>query len=302
MRKRLHLEERGQVLILGAAMFIVVLAAGALAIDVGNMTFQKGRIQNAADAAALAGVVELPLSSSAAQSVARDYNGRNGVENAESVITVTESDTRITVTNTRNVPFFLAKVFGISSGDVEATASAKAMVANGFVFDDVDVMPYIVWAGNPGQVLNVGDTVVFFSNQYEDANNVTGPNWTAVGNGFKGFLKHGGEIIYVGPNWQTFSNGGSACGPQPIEALQDKLANNATDFIVLPVVDRATGNGNDRSFRIIAWVAVKVTLVDCPQTHAGVILGFRNSPEGYTDGSTAPSNNVPPVYTSRLVD
>jgi hypothetical protein len=197
--------------------------------------------------------------------VARDYNSRNGVEASEGVITVTEGNTRITVTNSRNVDFFLARVLGISNGGVEASSSAKVWVANGFQFDDVDVFPFAVWAGNPGQVISKGQTVTFMSNKYEQVNVSSGnANWDVPGgnNSFKGFFKHGGEIVYTGTHYSTTFSPGTACGQQPIAALNEKKANG--DFIVLPVIDYITGNGHNITVRIIAFAAVVPTVVDCP--------------------------------------
>jgi Flp pilus assembly protein TadG len=52
--------EAGQVLALTAVSLVVLLLAAGLAIDVGFLRFQKRRIQNAADAAAIAGAAETP--------------------------------------------------------------------------------------------------------------------------------------------------------------------------------------------------------------------------------------------------
>ncbi|MEL7606915.1 MAG: pilus assembly protein TadG-related protein [Sedimentibacter saalensis] len=52
--------ESGQSIVLVTLMLTVLLGFGALAVDVGYMTFQRSRLQNAADSAALAGAVLLP--------------------------------------------------------------------------------------------------------------------------------------------------------------------------------------------------------------------------------------------------
>lgn len=48
-------------MILVAILFIVLLGFSALVIDYGYLSLQKRELQNAADAAALAGVVDLSL-------------------------------------------------------------------------------------------------------------------------------------------------------------------------------------------------------------------------------------------------
>lgn len=52
--------ESGQSMVLVALMLVVLLGFGALAVDIGYMTFQRSKLQNAADSAALSGAVLLP--------------------------------------------------------------------------------------------------------------------------------------------------------------------------------------------------------------------------------------------------
>jgi hypothetical protein len=69
--------ERGQALIL--AIFALAVAFGfvALAIDIGLFYHERRDIQNAVDAAALAGAQELPLDGATAEAVARQWAAKN---------------------------------------------------------------------------------------------------------------------------------------------------------------------------------------------------------------------------------
>jgi Flp pilus assembly protein TadG len=300
MRQQGDHVERGQVLIMAALGLVCFLGLAALVIDTGQMMVHKQRIQNAADAAALAGILELPASEAAARAMAIEYNGRNGVPVGE-IDEITTSSSEIAVYNRRQVNFFVADILGFLNDEVDVVAKARIDIANGFRFDDVNVFPYAVWGGHPKYTIEVGDEVTFFSNQYEKANDIeTGnPDWFVTGNNFKGYFKHGGEVVYVGSGEQTFSSGGTTCGDQPIAALEAKMA--ADEFIILPVISRASGNGFDMQFVIKAWVAVDLTRVNCPQAMRGIVLGNVTSPLGFSNGSTPPTG-VPELFASSLVE
>ena len=88
--KRLWRDEAGVVLIMFALMFPVIAGMVALAIDVGFWYSSKRGLQNAADAAAVAGGHELRLgnSSSTATSTASQEATRNGFDAGSGTITV----------------------------------------------------------------------------------------------------------------------------------------------------------------------------------------------------------------------
>jgi Flp pilus assembly protein TadG len=118
-RRRLR-NESGQTLVIFVLFLPVLIGFAALVLDVGNWYAQKRFVQNAADAAVLAGAQDLP-NTSAAQAQAQDYVTRNG----GGVTNVTfPTSTKIRVTVTRNVPTYFAKIFGLSSVNVAAKAVA----------------------------------------------------------------------------------------------------------------------------------------------------------------------------------
>lgn len=65
--------EQGASLILVAASMMLVLGVAALAIDIGHAQTERLRLQNAADAAALAGSFEIPDDAATARDTAGDY-------------------------------------------------------------------------------------------------------------------------------------------------------------------------------------------------------------------------------------
>jgi Flp pilus assembly protein TadG len=83
--------EGGYVLALAALLMLPLLAFTGFAVDLGSWYSQAARTQKAADAAALAGVTQLP-DFPAAVAVARDVAARNGYTHGQDGVTVTVED------------------------------------------------------------------------------------------------------------------------------------------------------------------------------------------------------------------
>ena len=70
-------DEDGQVIVFVVAILTVMIGIGALVIDGGSWFRTQRHLQTAADAAALAGVQNLPASTGTSQAVAIDYAQQN---------------------------------------------------------------------------------------------------------------------------------------------------------------------------------------------------------------------------------
>lgn len=122
--KALIKSDEGQTLVWVALTLVVLLGAAALAIDFGNAYFAKRRMQNAADAGALAGAGELCLGKDPddANSMAEEYAvARNGADWATPV----PSGDSMTVTAIEQVDYVLARVL-VDPDFVMVAAHAKA--------------------------------------------------------------------------------------------------------------------------------------------------------------------------------
>ena len=86
---RFRREQRGQVLVIVAVMIVVLLGFTGLVTDVAWYEVNLMRIQRAADAAALAGVVYLPSNVAGAQTAALAESSKNGFANGLNGVTVT---------------------------------------------------------------------------------------------------------------------------------------------------------------------------------------------------------------------
>lgn len=117
-------KERGSVVVLVALGLTTLLGFGALVTDVGMFYVQKAKLQNAVDAAALAGVQELPKNPTRAQQVAQDYAMRNNV--SDITVNFETRNSKITVSAKKKVPTYLARIWGITEGNI--SVSARAMM------------------------------------------------------------------------------------------------------------------------------------------------------------------------------
>ncbi|MEA4870176.1 hypothetical protein SDC9_92870 [bioreactor metagenome] len=127
--------ESGQSAIIVAISMVVLCGFAALAIDIGRISVTRGQLQNAADAAALAGAQALPTAA-AAQSQAVLYAGINGVSAANTTATTPFSGTssKIEVVCRGTVPYTFARVFGLSAKDISARSVAQKQGMSGGAF------------------------------------------------------------------------------------------------------------------------------------------------------------------------
>jgi Flp pilus assembly protein TadG len=126
---RIHRNDKGQIFILFGAMLTALVGFTAFAVDVGSLVADKRDLQNAADAMALAGAMELP-DANGAQSKATEWAEKNGIEadEIESIAVNGQSSQRpnpqIVVTLKRQHDYYLAQVVGVDSTDLVVHASA----------------------------------------------------------------------------------------------------------------------------------------------------------------------------------
>ncbi|MDN5375576.1 MAG: hypothetical protein PWQ39_616 [Thermacetogenium sp.] len=116
--------ERGTALVLVAFALVVILGCASLVTDIGLVYTTRTRLINTADAAALAGVQELPGEPERAREVAEEYAAANGISPEELVVEVAADRRSLTVRPHRQVQFLFARVLGFTGQDVEAAATA----------------------------------------------------------------------------------------------------------------------------------------------------------------------------------
>jgi hypothetical protein len=120
--------ERGQFLVMFAFLAVALIGLMAMVIDVGVILHERRQLQNTADAAALAGAIELPASTALADSKAKEWAEKNGIDLDEGdklSISVDPIENQVTVEVEREVPFLFGRVLGLTLMDVDATATAQ---------------------------------------------------------------------------------------------------------------------------------------------------------------------------------
>lgn len=132
--RRLFQDERGNVLLIGAATMPLVLAAAAFAIDTIQIAVWKRQIQRAADSAAIAGTYAVAAGADTHEAVHHDLdNNRFPIMSQSETITQGASHgynrtVRVQITATPSLPFM--KVFGVTGVTVQGDATA-ALVDDG---------------------------------------------------------------------------------------------------------------------------------------------------------------------------
>ncbi len=115
----------GQVAAIVALSIPVLLGVISLCADVGVFYVTWVQLQKAADAAALAGATYLPFDTADAITTADNYAMRNGMAAGEIVSTsVAPDDMSMSITLSRVVPAYFARLVGLVGGPVSAQATA----------------------------------------------------------------------------------------------------------------------------------------------------------------------------------
>jgi len=132
--RKVLFNRKGAVMVAFVAAAVSLIGFSALAVDIGLLTLYKYEVTNAADASALAGAQELPAKPDQSIQSALSIAAANGREHAvtDTVGTqLSKSDHALTVSVGRTVPLFLAKVWGLETSRVTATATAEVKTYSG---------------------------------------------------------------------------------------------------------------------------------------------------------------------------
>ena len=241
---------RGAVVVLMAAAVVGLTGMAALAVDAGMLYLNKYQLANAADAAALAGAQELPGRPDDAVSTASSIataNSKPGAtpDNIQPVLS--KNNTAITVTISRNVPLYFAKVLGLASSQVTATATAEVKTytggSNGIVPFGI-VKQNFIFGQTYNLKLGAGDG---FHGNFQ-ALALGGSGASAYTNnikyGYKGTFKIGDWILTETGNMSgpTASGVSYRIGLDPASTF-DNVSANSSRIIIVPVLESLLVDG-----------------------------------------------------------
>ena len=188
--------ERGQILAVVVLALVALLGIAAFAIDVGYAYYAKRQLQAAADAAALAGAQDLPVSSDAIKT-ATQYAGDNTPANLstltftyqtkctttavlKSACNAAVNPNALVVTGTGTTDTWFAKVFGIDHFNVSAHANACSPCSA----SPVDIVVAIDRTGSMCQPTGAGGTCTDLDNAKDGVRTMLGmfsPPSTQIG-------------------------------------------------------------------------------------------------------------------------
>jgi Flp pilus assembly protein TadG len=121
-----HLKnKRGTSAIIFLLTSTLFIGAVAFVTDAGLMYLEKGRLQNAVDAIALAAIQDYPKGKTAMLTQAYHYAELNDISPDDLIIEITNENKKITVVTSKNIQMFFARIFNITDANVQAKASAK---------------------------------------------------------------------------------------------------------------------------------------------------------------------------------
>lgn len=129
---RLLKSQRGSAAVMTAVGLMALLGVAALALDAGLLYLNRAELVNTADAAALAGVQDLPDDPVQAESTSRDYARQNGRQQ-DTVTVAVIAKKAVAVNASRVVDLTFAKVLGLSAVTVEAKAAAVLKPVSGVI-------------------------------------------------------------------------------------------------------------------------------------------------------------------------
>lgn len=135
-------EQKGAVAVLMVAALATLMGLSAIVVDVGYLYVNRAQLVSVADSSALAGVQDLPGDAADAVSSANTYAAKNGQAGDHVTASVGANSQSLTVQATRQVKLLFARIFGIPTSQVSASATAAVQPISAAT----GVVPFgIVW-------------------------------------------------------------------------------------------------------------------------------------------------------------
>jgi len=282
-----HPQERGSVVVLVALSLTGLLGLCAIVADVGSLYAQKVHLQNSVNAAALAGVRELPSNPGEAIAIAIDYASKNGVVSQDVQAMVdSDNDSKLIVVASKKAPTHFARFWGITEEQISISASSRAMMdppkvlfgavplaIQKQVFDYTT--DYVLKSGGGS-----GTSDWYFDDSKNNAAGKSGetsgtPGWygalelsgtgadtyeTDLANGYEGTLSVG-QILDVkhgdmsGPTAKGIKTRIDSDTRVPKNTI-DNYENNAPQIVHIPIVEIISENGNSiQQVQIVGFAA-----------------------------------------------
>ena len=263
--KKMHpTDDTGAALVMTALFLTVLLGFSALVIDIGLLYINRLALVNAVDAAALAGVQDLPYSPTMAIESAKQYATTNGADKNGLSVLVQNGDHEVKVTASKNVELYLARLFGITNQKVTASATAQV----GSISAYVGVAPF----GVVKQDFIYGEQYLLKYGPHSNPGRYHG-NFGALALGGKGAnhyrenIKHGHQARLAVGDWVD-TEPGNIAGPTAegvkyrVDECQhypkctwDKFVPGCSRLVVVPVIRTLEEAHGRDSVEIVGFAA-----------------------------------------------
>lgn len=231
----------------GMTAFLALLG---LVIDLGQIYMERVRLSRAVDAAALAGVQELPGRPEQAVAKAYEYGQANNVAVEYLQVKLGDSNRLISVRAEKKVKLYLLSLFGYPDHPVAAEAAAVVGAVSGCT----GVIP----VGVPWQDFEFGQTVILKHDAHSGQNQQGNFGALALGgtgaNNYRNNLKYGYQgMLRVGD--QVYTEPGNMAGPTR-DGLKYRLQQAGSGaglkwyehdarIAIVPIIDSLDVNGRD---------------------------------------------------------
>jgi hypothetical protein len=253
--------ERGAAGVTVAVMMLVLIGAGAMAVDVGQIYAERSQLQNGADAGALA-VAKSCEQGACAPALADGLANSNSNDAASNASVDLSVPGQVTVTtSTKNgSSSFLTNLFSnaINAGPVTVGAQATAGVGppgSGSGFP-------LALSDNCYNLSSASPTAPVQKISYKPGATCTGPSGTEIPGGW-GWLDESSPCVattQVGTNGMASDPGNNppnGCSTI-LAGWQSTILGGGEVKAQFPVFDTATGTGNTGSFNIIGYATFKI--------------------------------------------
>lgn len=256
-------DEKGAIVVFMAAAVVVLVGMAALVIDVGAIRNERRQLQNGADAAALAVAQRCALApcgapgspTAASMALAKDLAGANAQDGKSSVTVSFPSPNQVEVITSTDggsgaiLPYNFGQVV---TGKKGTTVRAKATASWG----PASTAPAVPLAVSQCDLARLRAPT-------------NGPVFEFAGSGCEskdapgafGWLDGACETTGPPSTWKlpTFIVGTRASADPGKSGPKDCLDGLKDKDIIIPVFDDVTGNGNNTTYRIVGFAAIRLT-------------------------------------------
>ncbi|NOZ71137.1 MAG: hypothetical protein GXP38_04370 [Chloroflexi bacterium] len=242
--------EKGSIFVYFALILVVLLGFGAIALDGSNAYVQKRQMQNAADAAALAGARAAALGETNGQ-IDYEVNRLATANDAQQVSWQFTADGHgIEVTTETTFDTAFARLFGLDT----MTARAVSEVAYGAPESMDNLLPMAATC----EERTYGETYRIWDKEMEAPGNFGWLDWNGVPVGNNELVQnllhpsnsgvwHIGDLIPAGPGVKNSSG--------VRNALNQWIGHNVT----IPLYDQITGHGANARYRVCGFAEFVLT-------------------------------------------